>query len=333
MRHFICRFCVKGAGMSTQVKTKTKKHGEWKHVVARDFRRNKVLYLMVLPVVLFYILFSYVPMVGIQIAFKDFKPMLGMWASPLTDNHGFAHFIDFFTNPFFGRILKNTMLISILSILFSFPMPVILALVLNEIRYKKLKRVVQTVSYMPHFISLVVVCGMVRQFCLSDGLFNQLMELAGIHCSNSWLQIPEAFRTIYIGSDIWQSVGWNSIIYLAAIAGVDSQLYEAAEIDGAGRWKKLVHITFPTIRPTIILLLIMQVGKTMNVGYEKILLLYNSTVYDTADVISTYVYRKGLLDFDYSYSTAVNLFNSVINFILVIIANKISSKLSETSLF
>ena len=287
--------------MSTQVKTKTKKHGEWKHFVARDFRRNKVLYLMVLPVVLFYILFSYVPMVGIQIAFKDFKPMLGMWASPLTDNHGFAHFIDFFTNPFFGRILKNTMLISILSILFSFPMPVILALVLNEIRYKKLKRVVQTVSYMPHFISLVVVCGMVRQFCLSDGLFNQLMELAGIHCSNSWLQIPEAFRTIYIGSDIWQSVGWNSIIYLAAIAGVDSQLYEAAE--------------------------------TMNVGYEKILLLYNSTVYDTADVISTYVYRKGLLDFDYSYSTAVNLFNSVINFILVIVANKISSKLSETSLF
>ena len=193
---------------------------------------------MVLPVVLFYILFSYVPMVGIQIAFKDFKPMLGMWASPLTDNHGFAHFIDFFTNPFFGRILKNTMLISILSILFSFPMPVILALVLNEIRYKKLKRVVQTVSYMPHFISLVVVCGMVRQFCLSDGLFNQLLELAGIHCSNSWLQMPEAFRTIYIGSDIWQSVGWNSIIYLAAIAGVDSQLYEAAEIDGAGRWKK-----------------------------------------------------------------------------------------------
>ena len=149
--------------MSTQVKTKTKKHGEWKHFVARDFRRNKVLYLMVLPVVLFYILFSYVPMVGIQIAFKDFKPMLGMWASPLTDNHGFAHFIDFFTNPFFGRILKNTMLISILSILFSFPMPVILALVLNEIRYKKLKRVVQTVSYMPHFISLVVVCGMVRK--------------------------------------------------------------------------------------------------------------------------------------------------------------------------
>lgn len=319
--------------MSTLVKAKTKKHSDWKHTVAKDFRRNKILYLMVLPVVLYYILFSYVPMLGIQIAFKDFKPMLGMWASPLADSHGLAHFIDFFTNPFFGRILKNTLIISVLSILFSFPMPVILALVLNEIRFKKLKRTVQTVSYMPHFISLVVVCGMVRQFCLSDGLFNQLLALVGINCTNSWLQIPEAFRTIYVGSDIWQTVGWNSIIYLAAIAGVDHQLYEAAEIDGAGRWKKLVHITFPTIRPTIILLLIMQVGKTMNVGYEKILLMYNSTVYETADVISTYVYRKGLLDFDYSYSTAVNLFNSVINFILVILANRISRKLSETSLF
>lgn len=326
--------------MSTQIQAKINKHGDWKKavakwkkVVAKDFKRNKFLYLMVLPVVVFYILFSYVPMVGIQIAFKDFKPMVGMWESPLADNYGLEHFIEFFTNPFFVRILKNTLLISLLSIVFSFPMPVMLALVLNEIRFKKLKRVVQTVSYMPHFISLVVVCGMVRQFCLSDGLFNQLLELIGVHCTNSWLQMPEAFRTIYVGSDIWQSVGWNSIIYLAAIAGVDSQLYEAAEIDGAGRWKKLVHITFPTIRPTIILLLIMQVGKTMNVGYEKILLLYNSTVYETADVISTYVYRKGLLDFDYSYSTAVSLFNSVINFILVIIANKISSKLSETSLF
>lgn len=312
---------------------RTKKRDGWGSVVVKDFKRNKILYLMVFPVVLYYILFSYVPMVGVQIAFKDFKPMLGMWSSPLADSHGMAHFITFFTSPFFGRILKNTLIISLLSIVFSFPMPVILALVLNEIRYKKLKRAVQTVSYMPHFISLVVVCGMVRQFCLSDGLFNQLLQLVGVESANSWLQIAEAFRTIYVGSDIWQSVGWNSIIYLAAIAGVDSQLYEAAEIDGAGRWKKLVHITFPTIRPTIILLLIMQVGKTMNVGYEKILLLYNSTIYETADVISTYVYRKGLLDFDYSYSTAVNLFNSVINFALVIIANKISSRLSETSLF
>ncbi|MGN0166579.1 MAG: ABC transporter permease [Acetatifactor sp.] len=309
------------------------KSSNWKKIVVKDFRRNKFLYLMILPVILYYLLFCYVPMIGVQIAFKDFKPMLGIWDSPITDNFGMKHFIEFFTNPFFSRILKNTMLISLISIIFSFPAPIILALVLNEIRFKKLKRVVQTVSYMPHFISLVVVCGMVRHFCLSDGLFNQLFNLLGISTTNSWLQIPEAFRTIYVGSDIWQSVGWNSIIYLAAIAGVDYQLYEAAEIDGAGRWQKLIHITFPTIRPTVILLLIMQVGKTMNVGYEKVLLLYNSTIYETADVISTYVYRKGLLDFDYSYSTAVNLFNSVINFILVIIANKISSKLSETSLF
>lgn len=301
--------------------------------MAKDFRRNRMLYLMVLPVVAFYILFSYVPMSGIVIAFKDYKPMLGMWRSPWADNGGLGNFMEFFANPFFGRILKNTLLISLYSIIFSFPAPVMLALLLNEIRFKKCRRVVQTVSYMPHFISLVVVCGMVRQFCLSDGLFNNLFQLLGMNSGNSWLQIPEAFRTIYVGTDIWQAMGWNSIIYLAAIAGVDHQLYEAAEIDGAGRWKKLLHITFPTIRPTIILLLIMQVGKTMNVGYEKILLLYNSTIYETADVISTYTYRKGLLDFDYSYSTAVNLFNSVINFALVIIANKISSKVSETSLF
>ncbi len=304
-----------------------------KYIMAKDFRRNRMLYLMVLPVVAFYILFSYVPMSGIVIAFKDYKPMLGMWRSPWADNGGLGNFMEFFANPFFGRILKNTLLISLYSIIFSFPAPVILALLLNEIRFKKCRRVVQTVSYMPHFISLVVVCGMVRQFCLSDGLFNNLFQLLGMNSGNSWLQIPEAFRTIYVGTDIWQAMGWNSIIYLAAIAGVDHQLYEAAEIDGAGRWKKLLHITFPTIRPTIILLLIMQVGKTMNVGYEKILLLYNSTIYETADVISTYTYRKGLLDFDYSYSTAVNLFNSVINFALVIIANKISSKVSETSLF
>lgn len=304
-----------------------------KYIMAKDFRRNRMLYLMVLPVVAFYILFSYVPMSGIVIAFKDYKPMLGMWRSPWADNGGLGNFMEFFANPFFGRILKNTLLISLYSIIFSFPAPVMLALLLNEIRFKKCRRVVQTVSYMPHFISLVVVCGMVRQFCLSDGLFNNLFQLLGMNSGNSWLQIPEAFRTIYVGTDIWQAMGWNSIIYLAAIAGVDHQLYEAAEIDGAGRWKKLLHITFPTIRPTIILLLIMQVGKTMNVGYEKILLLYNSTIYETADVISTYTYRKGLLDFDYSYSTAVNLFNSVINFALVIIANKISSKVSETSLF
>lgn len=315
------------------MKEKKLQKGSRKYIMAKDFRRNKMLYLMVLPVVAFYILFSYVPMSGIIIAFKEYKPMLGMWKSPWADSMGFGNFLEFFSNPFFGRILKNTLLISFYSIIFSFPAPVMLALLLNEIRLKKCRRVVQTVSYMPHFISLVVVCGMVRQFCLSDGLFNNLFQLMGLNSTNSWLQIPGAFRTIYVGTDIWQSMGWNSIIYLAAIAGVDHQLYEAAEIDGAGRWKKLLHITFPTIRPTIILLLIMQVGKTMNVGYEKILLLYNSTIYETADVISTYTYRKGLLDFDYSYSTAVNLFNSVINFALVIIANKISSKVSETSLF
>ena len=295
-----------------------------------NIMQNKALYVMVLPALVFFALFNYWPMYGVQIAFRNFSFANGITGSKWV---GMKWFNFFFKANQFPVIVRNTLLLSLYDLAAGFPFPILLALIMHNVPSKRFRRITQTATYMPHFISLVVVCGMVRQFCLSDGLFNQLMELAGIHCSNSWLQIPEAFRTIYIGSDIWQSVGWNSIIYLAAIAGVDSQLYEAAEIDGAGRWKKLVHITFPTIRPTIILLLIMQVGKTMNVGYEKILLLYNSTVYDTADVISTYVYRKGLLDFDYSYSTAVNLFNSVINFILVIVANKISSKLSETSLF
>lgn len=305
---------------------------KFSRLVKKDFQRNKWLYVMILPVVLYYILFAYLPMTGIVIAFKDYKPALGIWDSAWTGMYGLKHFIDFFKNPFFWRLIRNTVTISLYTLVLSFPAPILLALMLNEIRFRKVRRITQTISYFPHFISVVVVCGMLRQFCLSDGLFNNILELFHVS-SQSWLQVPDAFRAIYVGSDIWQSIGWNSIIYIAAIAGVDTQLYEAAEMDGAGRWKKVWHITLPCIKPTIIILFIMQVGKMMSVGYEKIILLYNPAIYETADVISSYVYRKGLLDSDWSYSTAVNLFNSVINFALVIFANKISKKTSETSLF
>lgn len=303
--------------------------GSFSARLKKDWRRNKWLYLIMIPVLTYYIIFCYLPMGGIVIAFKNYKPALGIWGS---DWVGFKHFISFFNSTFFVRVIRNTLLISLYTLVWGFPAPIILALMLNEVRFCRLRRVTQTISYFPHFLSTVVVCGMLLQFSLSDGLFNQILGLFGVD-AKSWLQVPGAFRTIYVASGVWQSMGWSSIIYIAAIAGVDTQLYEAAALDGAGRWQRIWHVTLPTIKPTIVLLLIMQVGKMMSVGYEKIIQLYNPAIYETADVISTYVYRKGLLDSDWSYSTAVNLFNSVINFILVILANQVSKKVTETSLF
>ena len=300
--------------------------------IRMDFQKNKAVYFMFLPVVVFYLIFHYYPMTGIILAFKDFKPALGIWGSPFTGDYGFEHFLAFFGSSFFGRTITNTILISLYQLIFGFPMPIILALMLNELRSTKFKKVMQTITYFPHFISTVVVCGMLTDFCLSDGLFNQITGFFGVS-SVSMLSEPKLFRTIYVASGIWQSMGWDSIIYLAAIAGIETQLYEAASLDGAGRFKKIWHITLPGIKGTVVILFIMAIGKMMSVGSEKILLLYNPSTYKTADVISTYVYRKGLLDQDYSYSTAVNLFNSVINFALVFCANALSRKLTETSLF
>ena len=300
--------------------------------IRMDFQKNKAVYFMFLPGVVFYLIFHYYPMSGIILAFKDFKPALGIWGSPFTGDYGFEHFLAFFGSSFFGRTITNTILISLYQLIFGFPMPIILALMLNELRSTKFKKVMQTITYFPHFISTVVVCGMLTDFCLSDGLFNQITGFFGVP-SVSMLSEPKLFRTIYVASGIWQSMGWDSIIYLAAIAGIDTQLYEAASLDGAGRFKKIWHITLPGIKGTVVILFIMAIGKMMSVGSEKILLLYNPSTYKTADVISTYVYRKGLLDQDYSYSTAVNLFNSVINFALVFCANALSRKLTETSLF
>ena len=238
----------------------------------------------------------------------------------------------FFTGPYFGRLLKNTVLLSVYELAFGFPAPIILALLLNELRNRKFKSLAQTVSYLPHFISMIVVTGMITNFAMTSGLFNDLIVFFGGERS-PLLQNPKLYRTIYVASSVWQEAGWGSIIYLSALAGVDSQLYEAASIDGAGKWKQLIHVTMPAIAPTIIVMLILRMGTLMSLGYEKTILLYNPSTYETADIISSYIYRVGLLDQDWSYSTAIGLFNSVINCTLLLITNKLSKKFSDTSLW
>jgi len=300
-----------------------------RHVIVKDFKKNKMIYLLAVPVLAYYIIFHYGPMYGVIIAFKNFTPARGILGSPWV---GFRWFQEFFSSYYFGRLLRNTLLINIYSLIFSFPAPIFLALLLNELRNQKFKKVVQTISYLPHFISLVVICGMIVNFTARDGILNDIIAFFGGERTTMLLR-PELFRTIYVASGIWQGVGWGSIIYLAALAGIDIELYQAAVIDGANRWHQVWHVTLPGILPTIVILLIMRIGSLMSVGYEKIILLYNSSIYETADVISTFVYRKGLLEANYSYSSAVGLFNSVINFLLLIIANWISRKVNETSLW
>ncbi len=297
--------------------------------IKRDFRKNKVKYLIVTLPVLFYIIFYYVPLYGAIIAFQDFSPRLGITGSEWV---GFRHFIDFFQSKSFGRVLRNTFVLSGLDILFSFPLPIIFAILLNEVKNRLFKRTIQTVSYMPHFISLVIVCSMVKNFCAYDGIVNWIIAKLGFE-PFSILQEPKAFKYVYVISNIWQEMGWNSILYIAALAGINEELYEAAALDGAGRLRQTIHVTLPGILPTIMIMLILRIGQVLSVGYEKILLLYNSATYETADVITTYIYRKGLQDFDWSFSAAVGLFNSVVNFAFLVAANQISKRATQTSLW
>jgi len=313
---------------SETLKPKVDKNA-FKYRALRDLKLNKYVYIMLIPVVAYYIIFYYVPMYGLQIAFKDFSPGLGLWSSPWV---GFQHFESFFNSYYFWRLLRNTLLLSFYELLFGFPAPIILALLLNEIRTNWFKRAVQTITYMPHFISIVVISGMMVDFLARDGLINIVLSFFGVE-PTAFLGESSWFRTIFVSSNIWQSVGWGSIIYLSAMSGIDPSLYEAAKVDGASRWKQTMHITLPGIMPTVIILLILQMGNLMSVGTEKILLLYNSTTYETADVIGTFVYRKGILESDFSYSAAVGLFNSIINFILLIAANTISRRTSDTKLW
>lgn len=297
--------------------------------LGEDLKRNRAVYLIFLPVLIYYLVFRYFPMYGASIAFKNYTPFKGIAGS---DWVGFKHFIRFFTSFYFWRVLKNTFILSGMQIAFGFPMPIIFAILVNELKNMHFKKTVQTMTYLPHFISMVVICGMITAFSSSSGVFNDILAFFGAK-RESLLQQPELFRPIYILSEIWQKAGWESIIYLAALTGIDQSLYEAASIDGANRFKKILNITLPGLLPTIIIMLILRIGRVMEIGFEKIILLYNPATYEVADVISSYVYRVGLTDLNWSYSAAVGIFNSVVNLTFLFAANKISKKYSGSSLW
>lgn len=297
--------------------------------LANDFQQHKYKYLLILPIIIYLLLFCYKPMYGLVIAFKNYRPTRGIWDSKWV---GFMWFETFFKDPYFWRLLRNTFSISGLSILFGFPAPILLALLLNEVHNDKFKRTVQTITYMPYFISLVVACSLIKIYTMENGLFPTIMEMMGGTRQNL-LAAPKYFYPIYIISDIWQGIGWNSIIYLAALSGIDQEQYEAAKIDGANRLQQVLHITLPGLIPTIAILFILRMGNILNVGYEKILLLYNPSTYEVADVLSTYTYRMGLENQQYSLSTAVGLFNTMVNVVFLLITNKLSKRTTESGLF
>ena len=295
----------------------------------KQMKRYRYIYLMILPVLLYYLIFHYATMYYAVIAFQNYKPMKGISGSRFI---GLKHFISFLESPYAWRTIRNTLVLNAYMIAFSFTSAIIFALMINQMQEGKYKRVVQTVTYMPHFISIVVVCGILVEFSESNALFNDVIALLGGERS-SLLSDPRKFRPIYVLSDIWQNVGWGTIIYLATLSGVDQSLHEAATIDGAGRLQRIWHVNIPALVPVIVVQLIMRFGQMMSIGYEKVILLYNASTYETADVISSYVYRRGLYEMDYSYGAAVGLFNSVINLIVLFFANTLSRRLTENSLW
>lgn len=302
--------------------------------------------ILMIPGVVFFLLFHYWPFYGLLAAFKDYKPKLGILGSPWADQYGFAEFIRFFTIPDVWNYVWNTIALSILHILWLFPLAILLALFINELRSQKFKKVVQTVSYLPHFVSVAAVCGMLTLFLSSqqtsadassfanEGIINMiLLKLGLIKQGIPFLDRANWFRTVYIASDVWQSIGWSAIVYIAALSAVDQELYEAATIDGASRVQKMWHISVQLIRPTIVILLVMQIGKIMSLGADKALLLQRPATYTKSQILSTYIYNQGLTQGELSFSTAVGLFNSIINIILVVVANFISNKLTDTGLW
>jgi putative aldouronate transport system permease protein len=317
-------------------KTKTPGYIEGKglrafpHNIALDFRKNKLLYLMSLPIVIWFIIFCYVPMGGIMMAFEKFSPVKGLLGSSWI---GLDNFVAFFQGPYFFRLMKNTVVLGVLDLIVGFPAPILFALLLNEISSKKFKKTVQTISYMPYFISSVVLCGLVMDFCASGGVLSNLVASVTNSDGRNLLGVSSYFRPIFILSNLWQGIGYGSIIYLASLSSVDQELYEAAVVDGANRMKQTLHITLPGIAPTIIIMLILRISTLLQVSSDKILLLYNPSIYNTADVINTYVYREGLQNYNYGLSAAVGLFNSLIATALLLITNRISAKCSDTSLF
>jgi putative aldouronate transport system permease protein len=289
---------------------------------------------MIIPVLVYLALFCYKPMYGLVIAFKDYKIQRGIDGSSWS-NPWYKWFQNFVTDPYFFRVIKNTFLLSALSIIFCFPAPILLALMINEVQNNVFKRTVQTITYMPYFISMVVLCAMVSTFCKQDGLFSQIVAAFG-GTGQNYLMNAKYFRLIYVLSEIWQKIGWDSIIYLAALSGIDQEQYEAAKVDGANRLQQMLHITLPGLLPTIVILFILRMGSILNVGYEKVLLLYNPSIYDVADVISTYTYRLSFPTSGtpmYSKSTAIGLFNTLVNVFFLLVTNAFSKKATESGLF
>lgn len=295
----------------------------------RDWSMNKPLYLLAIPIFLFFLVFNYLPMFGVVIAFQDFKPQLGVLGSKWV---GLKNFSDFFTGPNFWTVMRNTLVISGLGLVVTFPLTILYALLINEIGNKWFKKTVQTIHYMPYFISMVVIAGLVIEFVSSKGMItNLLVNVFGIQRENL-LQNPSYFWAINLASDIWQGLGYGSIFFVSAITSVGQELYEAAAIDGAGRLRRAWHVTLPGIMPAIITMLVLKCGMIMQVGTDKILLLYNASIYETADVIGTHVQRMGIEKMQYGYSSAVGLFNSVVGTILLFVSNTVSKKLTDTSI-
>lgn len=284
-----------------------------------------ILYLMMIPATVLLILFTYGPMYGIIMAFQDFTVFKGYTGSPFV---GLKHFQRLFSDPLFYRLFKNTFMVGVLDFLFSFPAPLIFALILNEVRKVRFKSVVQSISYLPHFIPLVVMVGIIFELFGSYGIINSLLSSLGME-PISFFTKSEWFLPLYIGSGVWKTIGWGSIIYMGALTNIDSTLYEAADMDGANRWHKMWHVTLPSLRPTVVTLFILNAGGIMQVGFEKVFLMSSPAPYEVSDVLSTYVYRQGILNSDFSYSAAVGLFNNIVALLFVLLANKIAKKLGE----
>lgn len=306
-------------------KTKKQKKINFKQIL----KKNWVCYLFILPMLIYVIIFNYIPMYGIQLAFKDYRVADGIWGSAWV---GLKHFKTFFESYQFKDLLWNTLSLSLYSLIAGFPMPIIFALLLNYITNVKLKKVVQMVTYAPHFISTVVYCGMILIFLSSDGVINQLLKLIGID-SVAFLTNPSNFRHIYVWSGVLQNIGWGSIMYISVLTSVDPTLHEAATVDGATRFQRLLHIDLPAIVPTMVIMLIMRSGEIMDLGFEKAFLLQNNINLDYSEIIATYVYKIGIQGGQFSYSSAIGLFNNVINMVLLVVVNKIAKKVSDVSLW
>lgn len=299
----------------------------------KNWYRDKFLILMMVPVVLYFVIFCYLPMTGLYMAFTQFKPGSGFAGIFKGKFVGLKWFRQFFSSPYAYRLVRNTFLLSFYSLIFGFPIPIIFAVCICQVKNNKLQKAAQIFTYLPYFISTVVVCGMINNFLSpSSGIVNQVLMKLGFAQKN-FLGLPECFRAIYVISGSWQTFGFNSIIFVAAIMSIPQELYEAMDVDGAGKWRKTWNLILPSIKPTIILLLIMSLGNLLNVGFEKVYLLYTPAVYETADVIQTYVYRQGIINQNYAYATAVGLFNSVVTFVIVFLSNRLSRKLTDTSVW